>query len=355
LTFSADVTPDLQYIYVAIAPNDVLQILAASIPNFPAGSTSARYSIIHAFPAEGALDVYLVPAGTALGSVAAQGSITFGPTPATFAVTPETLRLYLTPAGDPNTILFESTDLVALTGTDNVLVVHDVSGQTPVSLGVSLMIGDTTLRVNRQGDGALLRVVQGVDDRLARDVILDDAATTPLFSSQPFGELSEYTPVSAAEHTLTLTPVGAPATEESSAIFTTVAGRYYTAIYAGDTTTGIDGIVAAEDPRPIVNQSSLYIANAAGLFGDLRFYILPPGTDVNLVAPRILFTAPHFPARTSLLPGDYEITVVDDQTRAVLAGPEPVTLAEKGVYGVLLLNAADNVTIDLEYFYDFSP
>ena len=354
VSFSADLSASLQHTFVAVAPNDVPQILQVSVPNFPAASTSARYSVIHAFPAQGALDVYVVAAGTPLGSVAAQGSISFGPIPATFEVAPQTLRLYLTPAGDPNTVLFESTDLSATAGADSVLVVHDTGGQTPVSLGVS-SVGSATLRLPQQGANALVRVVQGVDDRLARDVILDDAVTTPLFSSQAFGEFSPYAPVSQGQHTLNLTPVGAPATEESSVEFAPLAGRYYSAIFAGDTTNGINGLVAVEDPRPIVKQASVSFANAAGLFGNLRLFIVPPGTDITRAFPRPIFAAPYFSAGLALAPGDYEITVQDDATLAILVGPKPVTLAEKGVYGVLLLNAADNVTIDLEYFYDFAP
>jgi hypothetical protein len=43
---------------------------------------------------------------------------------------------------------------------------------------------------------------------------------------------------------------------------------------------------------------------------------------------------------------------MDQVTFAIVAGPLPVTLADEGLYGVLLLNAADNVTVDFEYFYD---
>jgi hypothetical protein len=32
-----------------------------------------------------------------------------------------------------------------------------------------------------------------------------------------------------------------------------------------------------------------------------------------------------------------------------------MTLAERGVYGILMLNAADNLTVDLQHFYDIPP
>ena len=352
VTLSQDLSPGMQYTYVAVSPGDQPQLLVSAIPDLPQGTTNARYSIIDAHPTQGAMDAYLVAPGTPLSSVIPQGNLSFGSTPATFQVTPQLLRLYLTPAGDPNTVLFESTDLAVDAGSDHYYVVHATGGQTPVDFAVS-EITATGLRISQQGAGALLRVVQGVDDRMARDVLLDTDTMTPLFSAQPFGEISAYVPISAAEHTLKLTPVGTPGTEEETVTFTPLAGRYYTAVFAGDTTDGITARIMIEDPRPIVSQSSMYVINAAGLFDFLLMYILPPGSDINTAFPRIGLPAPEYTAqRIVLAPASYEITVQDDETNAVVAGPAPVALVERGVYGVLMLNAADNVTVELRYFYD---
>jgi hypothetical protein len=158
--------------------------------------------------------------------------------------------------------------------------------------------------------------------------------------------------VSAGQHTLKLTPVGAPGTEEETLEFTPLPARYYLGVFAGDTTDGINGVIVLEDPRRIVQQASLYLVDAAGMFGTLIVYILPPGSDITRSFPSAALSAPGSSGRLSIAPGDYEITVQNPVTLAVVAGPIPITLAEEGLYGVLLLNAADNVTVDLEYFYD---
>lgn len=353
VTQSLNLSAGMQHTFVAVSPGDQPQLLVSSIADFPAGSANARYSIIDAHPTQGAMDVYLVAPGTLLGGVAPQGNLSFGPTPATILVAPQTLRLYLTPAGDPNTVLFESADLAVAAGSDHFFVVHATGGQTPIDFAVS-EITSTGLRIGRQGENALVRVVQGVDDRIARDVLLDTETMTPLFSAQPFGGLSTYVPVSASvQHTLKLTPVGTPGTEEATIDFTPLPGRYYTALFAGDTTDGITGRMMIEDPRPIVGQSSLYFINEAGLFDLLLTYVLPPGGDINTAFPRAALPAPEYTVqRIALAPGNYEVTVQDSETDAVVAGPVPMTFAERGVYGVLMLNAADNVTVDLQHIYD---
>ena len=353
-TVSMDLSSGMQYTFVAVAPGDQPQLLVSAVPNLAPGFADARYSIIDAHPTQGAMDVYLVAAGTPLASVVPQGTVSFGPTPATFQVTPQPLRLYLTPAGDPTTVLFESVDLNSVeAGSDHYLVVHATGGQTPVDFAVSEIVG-SGLRISQQGVGALLRVVQGVDDRIARDVILDEETTTPLFSAQAFGELSGYVPISAGvSHQLKLTPVGSPGTEEATVDITPLAGRYYTVVFAGDSTGGITGRSLVEDPRRIVGQSSLYVINAAGLFDLLYFYILPPGGNINTAFPRATLGAPDFTfQRIAFAPNAYELTVQDGETLAVVAGPVPLTLAERGVYGLIVLNAADSVTVDLQYFYD---
>lgn len=351
-TLTEDLSAGMQYTFVAAAPNGEPELLVSAVANLPAGFTNARYTIIHGHPAQAAMDVYVVPPGTPLTSVAPQGSISYGPTAATLQVTPQTLRIYLTPAGDPATVLYESVDLFVEAGSDNFLVIHETGGQTEVNFGVTQILGNSALRISRQGDGAQIRVVQGIDDRLDRDIILDDATTTPLFSALPFGEISDYAPVSAGQHTLKLTPVGAPGTEEETLDFTPIPGRYYLDIFAGDTTDGVSGVALLEDPRRIVNQASLYVVDAAGMFNGLVVFILAPGSDIFSNFASAVLTPPGYSGRLAFAPGDYEITVMDQVTFAIVAGPLPVTLADEGLYGVLLLNAADNVTVDFEYFYD---
>jgi len=353
VTRTLDLSAGMQYVFVAVSPGDQPQLLVTAVPNLPAGTTTARYSIIAAHPTQGDMDAYLVAPGTPLSSVIPQGNLSFGPTAATFEVAPQTLRLYLTPAGDPATVLFESADLLVAAGSDHYFVVHATGGQTPVDFAVS-EITSTGLRLSRQGESALLRVVQGVDDRMARDILLDTDTMTPLFSAQAFGELSTYVPVTASvEHTLKVTPVGTPGTEEESISFTPLAGRYYTVIFAGDTTGGITGRVMIEDPRRIVGQSSLYVINAAGLFDLLLVYVQSPGTVINPALLRAALPAPEYTVqRIPLVPGAHEITVQVAATNAVVAGPVPVTFADRGLYGMLMLNAADNVTVDLQHIYD---
>lgn len=349
LTLTENLSSELDYSFVAVAPGGNPQILLVDTPPFDPTSSMARLSFIAAHPDLGPVDVYLQAAGTSLPAVVANGSVSYGETELSFTVPIQPLHIFLTPAGDPNTILYESIELNFNAGSSNVLVIHGTGAQLASDIAVSIT-GSTALRIAQLGVDSVVRVAQGSDDRLARDVLVDDD-TTPLFPAQAFGVLSDYMPVSPGTRTLSLTPVGAPGTVETSFDFPALSGRSYIAAFAGNTTEGITGRAFLEDPRRIVRQASISFLNIAGLFNNVYIYVRPPGTAINTVFPSLELASAAFAAR-SFQPGNYEVTIQDSITAAILAGPIPVSFADSGVYGMLLRNGADSLTVEIDYFYD---
>jgi hypothetical protein len=137
--------------------------------------------------------------------------------------------------------------------------------------------------------------------------------------------------------------------------FSYLSGFNYTAVYVAGSSLPIRGAVFREDLRRIPGQATVRVLNAAGMFGILNVYILAPGTAINTVFPQASLSTPDLSERLPTVPGDYEITVQNQATATIVAGPEPITVEANGVYGVLLLNAIGGSTVDIEYFYDFAP
>lgn len=355
-TAAQNLSPGRDYTFVIVAPDGNMQFLAASTESITPGDDTARITFVHAHPDLGNLDFYFVAPETPLAGISPGDSTDFGPDPAVFEVAPGSLRMYITSAGNPADVLFESSDIQISGGSDNVFVVFDSAGQSVSELSVSAIIGTNSARISQVGINSVLRAVQAVDDRADRDVLLDGAAP-PLFPALPFGELSAYAPLPSSPHDFSLTPVNSPGTiEDSFEGVNTIPGRAYTLIFAGDTTEGIDSAVTAEDTRSIEGQSIVRAFHAAGLFDQIAVYIHQPGTDISTVAPIISFNqAPDVTPRLPLLPGDYELTIQDSVTDAILLGPVALTLADGGVYGFLLTNSADSSSIDIEYIYDLAP
>jgi len=71
-----------------------------------------------------------------------------------------------------------------------------------------------------------------------------------------------------------------------------------------------------------------------------------PGTDLNTIAPS---AQPPSGTTTPILVGigDFEITVRQLATTAVLAGPLPVTIGVERSYGILLTDSVGGATVDI--------
>ena len=237
---------------------------------------------------------------------------------------------------------------------DEVLVISDPGTQGTLTIQVS-KISANTGRIGQIGQTAELRVIQGVDDRMDRDIYLSTTLVPPLFPAQPFGVLSAYEQIPIAQHMVITTPVGNPGTEEASNGYFALPGRFATAVIAGNTTDGVVTHIVTEDKRSITGQATVRIYNAAGQFDSAAIYIEAPGTDVTTVNPEVNMIAPASTERMPMVAGDYEITIENLATQTILAGPQLVTMDPGGVYGILLINGPDTSTVEIVLFDDFIP
>jgi hypothetical protein len=291
------------------------------------------------------------------GSALPQGSLSYGTTAITFSLAPAVYRLCLTAPGDPSTIRYQSNDFPGgAAGSDLAFIAYDEGERTTSDLTLSI-IGTSAAILNEAGADARVRAIQAVDDGLDRNVFRNDE-TTPLYPAPlAAGVLSDYASVSSpAFSDLKLVPIGG-GDPEASISLAPLSSHAYTVVYAGDTTDGINATLMAEDTRPFVGQASARFIHAAGMHDTVEIFVRPPGTDLTNSIPNAGFSsAPGVSPRFPFVPGDYEITVRDILTKAVLAGPVPVTLEDGGVYGVMTLNnPADPATVTIQYIYDLAP
>ena len=352
LTFSETLSPDRIYTFVAVAPGGVFRVIESSVELRDAASNQARWTMVHAHPSLGAIDVYVEAPGTLLSNAVSRGSIGFEDS-VTFEFSAGTYRIWLTTAGNPNDVVFESQDLMPPSGSDESLVISDPDGLGLTEIAVSPISQSSALVQSGLTSG--LRVINAIDDRLDRDFYVDETTATAVFESQPFGVVSDYAEVAGGGHDLIMTPAGNPGTEEDSTLYLATAGRLYTALVAGDTTGGVATIVLQEDKRGISNQATVRVFNGAGIFAGLNLYFAAPGTDITTIAPSLQMLAPDVTARLPLAPANVEVTVQDPVTSTVVAGPEIFTFEDGGFYGMLLVNGADGNTVDFVLFDDFIP
>jgi hypothetical protein len=353
LTQPLTLASDVNYTFVAVAPEGDFKLIVTETDDREAGAATARWTFIHAFPGLGALDVYVEPIDTILSSATPKGTVAYeGST--TFEFTSGIYQVWLTGSGDPNDIVFESSAQGPVAGEDQIFVVSDPGEQGTFDIVVS-RIGSSAFRLGQEGQTSELRVVQVVADRQDRDIYLDETTGTPLFAALPFGEISAYEEVPLGTHTAITTPAGNPGAEESTSTYFAGPGLRYLILVSGDTTDGIGQIFIAEDKRSISGQATVRLLNGAESFFVLHVYFAAPGADISELPPTIEILSPDATNRVPLIPGDYEIWVRNPITDTVLAGPLAVTMADGGFYGILVADAVGGSTVDLVLFDDFIP
>jgi hypothetical protein len=79
----------------------------------------------------------------------------------------------------------------------------------------------------------------------------------------------------------------------------------------------------------------------------VEFFIREPGTDLTNALPSFALTAPGISERAGFPLKEYEITIRDAATDAVLFGPQLFDLTIPGIYTLAAVDNADGATVDV--------
>jgi hypothetical protein len=344
--FAFDLSGDLDYLFVFAAPNDEPETIVASWPKAFSSTTQARFSFVHANPLLANVDIYVAPPDSDLSATASQGSLGFRGSTTPFEVPAGPHRIYLTAAGNPADIIYESAAFEIRGEQQAFIVISDGDNRFIDDVILTDIFGSQPARIFAAGEASEVRVIQSIDDRIDRDVLIDQSSPA-LFPMLPFASVPDHVEIAPGSRELDVTPVGNAGAIEYTEEFTIVPNRQHTVLFAGDSSTGIDGAVLIEDARSIAGQATVWILNGAGLFNSLLVFITPPGTDLTTVDPTLVLDAPQISQRLRYVAQDFELTVIDTATGATLLGPEPLAFESGGVYQFLLVNSAGGSTVDL--------
>lgn len=351
-TFAGSLSADNDHYIVLAEDGGEIEPVLIEEPVFDFESSESEFSIFHAAGTLGEVDVYIEPPDADPAAASPLGGIGFLERidPATFAA--DDYRITLTEPGAPGDVVYRSNTFSASAGQDNLLVITDGANRNLSAANV--------VRVNTS-PGALadvstqsaLRVVNGANNRENRDVVLDEDFDTPLFADLPFAAAVDYEMVAPGEHDLTVTPAGNPGVLELEDAFSATRGGYYTYIFGGTASAGLEGAAVLEDRRPINGTARVRVANAAMQFEQLDVLIVEAGGSLTDAATQLQLSPPSFSELAALPPDDYEIGFRETDTETIVAGPVSVTLAERGLYTIIAVDGTDTTSAELVLLDDF--
>jgi hypothetical protein len=267
-----------------------------------------------------------------------------------------TLEIIVTPAGDPATELFDSDPMALPAATSLLFVSLDGakmdSDDTPWlamrSLGEAF--SNSIPNKNLPAHARALHASRGTDPLDLIQTSTDEV----LIAGIEFGELTDYDVVPKGTISVNITAAGDPDDLKAVMTLTTSAGTDSTIVLVGEPDT-ISSNTVTDDLRRIATVAKFRVINASITFPTIDAYILEPGTSVEDVSPTFAaVTTPFSTGYVGFLAGEYDLVFTEATTKDVLAGPTRVRFRNSGIYGVVLLEAAQDDRVD-ELFIDDDP
>lgn len=271
LTFEADTTYN---VFAIDTVADEVEALVVSNPVSDVTAGNARVQVVHAAPNAPSVDVYVTAPGADITAEQPVATAEFRDYTAQLEVPAGDYQIRITPAGT-TTVVYDSGTVSLADGADLVVAATQNvgSGDSPVTL---LAISDTgATKILDANAGSDIRVVHGIADAPAVDVIANDALT--LFDGPSFLEVSGYINVPADTYSI---DVVADADNSVVAIenaeVTLEAGMVYSAI-ANNTLAVADLDLLTDMPRVIATEAKVRIIHASQAAGPVDIYVTADG------------------------------------------------------------------------------
>jgi hypothetical protein len=317
--------------------------------------TVLEVSFGHAALSRGALDIYLGESPVDPTTSTPIATLSYSDLSPFIEIDADVLEIVVTPAGDPETELYDSDSLVLPPATSLLFVAFDgakLEGDTPWLSMRSLGEAFSNVIPNNRVP-AMARAAHSARGTGSLDLIGEDDDET-LIGGLEFEDVSPYvvipTGTTSVDFALTEDP------DEVIAVTTVVAsaGSDSTIMIAGEPDSETT-ITLADDTRRISTAAKLRVINGDTDFNTMDLYVLEPGTSVDDVNPTVAaVTYPFATGYIGFAEGEYDLVLTETASKDPIAGPTRLNLRNGGIYGVLATQASQDDRTELVLIDDFA-
>lgn len=314
--------------YDVLAVGNVATIEPLIIENdeTPVTAGNARVQVLHGAANAPMVDIYVTAPDAELQASAALATLSFKEFTAQTEVPAGEYRVRITASGALD-VVFDSGTLTLPDGADLLVAATDNVGAGDAPVTLLAIDGSGAAKIWDADGGAHLRVVHGVADAPAVDVLINNGDTpiSPALDALPFPASSGYLPVAADTY---LVDVAADADNSlvviDDAQLTLAQGQIATVI-AHNTLADIALAVLEDDARPLATAAKVRIVHASPSAGDVDIYVTanediadasPAFTSVPFSSPALSTTG-----YVELAEGSYYVTVTGAGTKVAAIGP----------------------------------
>lgn len=341
----ADVTleADMNYDIFAVGnvSDDTLSLLTVTSMETSVDAGNAQVQIVHAASMAPTVDIYVTAPDADI--TTEQPLVTAEFTDATdlIQVPAGDYQIRITPAGE-TTVVYDSGTVNLADGADLLIAATNNvgTGDSPVTLLAA--DGDGSFKIWDAEAGAAIRVVHGISDAPAVDVIANNEVV--LVDGIQFPRTTDYVSVAAGDY---LIDVVADSDNSVVAIddaeLTLEVGMSYTAI-ANNVLSAPELDVLVDMPRSVATEAKVRIVHASPSAGNVDIYVTADG-EIDAVDPAFADIAYETgdlveTGYVSLAEGDYVVTVTPTGTKTVAIETGVLTLENGEIYTAIALDGA---------------
>ncbi len=341
----ADVTLEADMNYDIFAVGNVgdesLSLLTVTSMETAVDAGNAQVQIVHAASMAPMVDIYVTAPDTDI--TAEQPLVTAEFTDATDLIQVPTgdYQIRITPAGE-TTVVYDSGTVNLADGADLLIAATNNvgTGDSPVTLLAA--DGDGSFKIWDAEAGAAIRVVHGISDAPAVDVVANNEIV--LVDGIQFPRTTDYLSVAAGDY---LIDVVADSDNSVVAIddaeLTLEVGMSYTAI-ANNVLAAPELDVLVDMPRSVATEAKVRIVHASPSAGNVDIYVTADG-EIDAVDPAFADIAYETgelveTGYVSLAEGDYVVTVTPTGTKTAAIETGVLTLENGEIYTAIALDGA---------------
>ena len=341
----ADVTLEADMNYDIFAVGNVgdesLSLLTVTSMETAVDAGNAQVQIVHAASMAPMVDIYVTAPDADI--TAEQPLVTAEFTDATdlIQVPAGDYQIRITPAGE-TTVVYDSGTVNLADGADLLIAATNNvgTGDSPVTLLAA--DGDGSFKIWDAEAGAAIRVVHGISDAPAVDVVANNEIV--LVDGIQFPRTTDYLSVAAGDY---LIDVVADSDNSVVAIddaeLTLEVGMSYTAI-ANNVLAAPELDVLVDMPRSVATEAKVRIVHASPSAGNVDIYVTADG-EIDAVDPAFADIAYETgelveTGYVSLAEGDYVVTVTPTGTKTAAIETGVLTLENGEIYTAIALDGA---------------
>lgn len=304
----------------------------------PVPGGQSRLQLLHADPDLETVDIYVTAPDVPLAGQTPLTQLAYKQIE-TRLVEPGAIAVRITPAGNPDLVLFDSGSVTLAQGADLLITVVRNTGAGPSSLALLVNNGPALALALDEATTTDVRVINAVPDGPPLDVLA--AAETegnpdvPLADDLAYLAYTGYVPLVPDGYVVQATNAENPASTIVEFGISGATGQRQTALVTG-LLAEVGQLVLTDVNRSVATEGKIRIVDASPAGDVVDVYIVSPATDIATVDPTLRSLVLN--STTSYLPfapADYRVTFTTAGTKDVLASTDLLALGGRVVTAIL--------------------